>query len=227
MIASPASRLHNTNHTDALSAQRENLNTNIQRSVVMDEHLELGRCCYKRGEFIEAAEAFGRAIIRAPSVQLYDNRAACREKLNDLPNALKDAQAAIQLQRVDPRGYLRAGEILVKMHKERNALDVYRLALQIIKHVGKGYEVRPFQSQKLVAYLLIALRDSSKLTAISRSSCPLATALIRSLSCPWKSQPTSSNICPSNSSSMPAGFQNRGVRSSEGIHSSGTIWISR
>lgn len=106
------------------------------------EHLQRdARACYKRKDYKRALELFNRAVGRAASVQLLDNRAACYEKLDDLPAALKDAKKAIQLQREDPTGYLRAGKILVKMEKQSVALEIYTHGLKAVKHIGQGYEV--------------------------------------------------------------------------------------
>lgn len=100
-----------------------------------------GRACYKRKDYKRALEFFDWAIGRAPSVQLLDNRAACHEKLNDLPAALKDAKKAIQLQREDPTGYLRAGKVLLRMEKQSVGLEIYSHGLKSVKHVGQGYQV--------------------------------------------------------------------------------------
>ena len=77
--------------------------------------------------------------LRPP--QLLDNRAACYEKLTELPTALKDAKKAIQLYCEDATGYLRAGKLLIKMEKQNVALEIYTHGLRRIKHVGQGYEV--------------------------------------------------------------------------------------
>ncbi|KAI7494835.1 hypothetical protein KC357_g661 [Hortaea werneckii] len=100
-----------------------------------------GKSCYRRGDYKTAIGHFDRAIGRAPSVQLLDNRAACHEKLNDLPAALKDAKRAIQFQNEDPTGYLRAGKVLVKMDKQSVALEIYAHGLKKVKHIGQGYEL--------------------------------------------------------------------------------------
>ncbi|RMY31425.1 hypothetical protein D0866_07303 [Hortaea werneckii] len=100
-----------------------------------------GKSCYRRGDYKTAIGHFDRAIGRAPSVQLLDNRAACYEKLNDLPAALKDAKKAIQFQNEDPTGYLRAGKVLVKMGKQSVALEIYAHGLKKVKHIGQGYEL--------------------------------------------------------------------------------------
>lgn len=106
------------------------------------KHLQReGRACYKREDYAKALDFFNRAIGRAATVQLLDNRAACLEKLHQLPRALKDAKQAIQLQKEDPTGYLRAGKILIKMGKESVALELYVHGLKSVKHAGQGYEV--------------------------------------------------------------------------------------
>ncbi|KAK3677734.1 hypothetical protein LTR78_002584 [Recurvomyces mirabilis] len=106
------------------------------------QHLQReGRACYKRQNYEQALGHFNRAIGRAPSASLLDNRAACHEKLNDLPAALKDAKKAIQLTREDPTGYLRAGKVLVKMEKPSVALEIYAHGLRSVKHAGQGYEL--------------------------------------------------------------------------------------
>ncbi|KAF2212823.1 hypothetical protein CERZMDRAFT_40600 [Cercospora zeae-maydis SCOH1-5] len=99
-----------------------------------------GRQAYKRGDHTKALEYFNRALGRQQTVQLYDNRAATYEKLNDFKNALRDAKSMIRIGDVDPTGYLRAGRILTKMEKPKAALDIYAYGLKHVKHVGQGYE---------------------------------------------------------------------------------------
>ena len=107
----------------------------------MNNLQEQGRDLYRVGEYQKAISFFDRAIGKAPSVKLLDNRAACYEKLGELSTALKDAKKAINLRREDATGYLRAGRILVRMDKESVALEIYTHGLKCIKHVGQGYEV--------------------------------------------------------------------------------------
>ncbi|KAK3718809.1 hypothetical protein LTR37_004725 [Vermiconidia calcicola] len=107
----------------------------------MNNLQEQGRTHYNRGEHRKAIELFDRAIGRTASVQLLDNRAACYEKLSNLTAALKDAKKAIQLHREAATGYLRAGKILVKMEKQKVALEIYTHGLKCIRHVGRGYEL--------------------------------------------------------------------------------------
>ncbi|KAK0297088.1 hypothetical protein LTR91_006543 [Friedmanniomyces endolithicus] len=118
------------------------------------QHLQReGRACYKRREYAKALEFFDSAIGRAPSVQLLDNRAACQDKLNDLPAALKDAKKAINLQKEDPTGYLRAGKILVKMERESVAVEIYSHGLKNVKHAGQGYELLRIAYVELMSQL--------------------------------------------------------------------------
>lgn len=98
------------------------------------------RNAYKAKDYENALKLFDRAIGRAPSVQLYDNRAACNVRLNDLPAALKDAKHAIHLGREDATGYLRAGSVLSKMDKPAVALSIYAHGLKCVRPVGAGYE---------------------------------------------------------------------------------------
>lgn len=98
------------------------------------------RNAYKAKEYDAALTLFNRAIGRAPSVQLYDNRAACNVRLNDLPAALKDAKHAIHLGREDATGYLRAGSVLAKMEKPAVALSIYAHGLKCVRPIGAGYE---------------------------------------------------------------------------------------
>lgn len=112
----------------------------------MNTHTDLlreqARAAYKREDYTKAVELFSRAIGRSPTVPLHDGRAACYEKLDDLPSALKDAKKSIQLSGEDPTGYVRAGKVLVKMERKSVALEIYALGLKKVKHVGLGFEVR-------------------------------------------------------------------------------------
>lgn len=102
---------------------------------------ELGRSAYKRKDFDKALEYFNRAMARAQTTQLLDNRAATFERLSDLSAALKDAKRAIQLYKQDPTGYLRAGRVLVKMEKQSVALEIYAYGLKSVKPEGEGFKV--------------------------------------------------------------------------------------
>jgi len=108
----------------------------------MSQYEEQARTAFKRGDYMKAIGLYDRAIGRTPTVRLYDNCAACYEQLDNLPSALKNAKQAIQFAKDDPTGYLRAGQILVKMGKKGPALEVYGYGLRHVQHVGQRYEVR-------------------------------------------------------------------------------------
>uniref|UniRef100_A0A2D3UST5 F-box domain-containing protein n=1 Tax=Ramularia collo-cygni TaxID=112498 RepID=A0A2D3UST5_9PEZI len=110
------------------------------------------RNAYKAKEYDVALTLFNRAIGRAPSVQLYDNRAACNVRLNDLPAALKDAKHAIHLGREDATGYLRAGSVLSKMEKPEVALSIYAHGLKCVRHIGAGYEQLKKMHEQALGY---------------------------------------------------------------------------
>lgn len=102
---------------------------------------EQAREAYKRKDYTKAQELFSRGIGRSPSLQLHDGRAACLEKMDNLSEAIKDAKKSIQIAREDPTGYVRAGRILVKMERKKDALEIYSFGLKNVKHVGQGFEV--------------------------------------------------------------------------------------
>lgn len=135
----------------------------------MDRFEVQARACCKSGDYRKAIELFGRAIGRRANVQLLDARASCYEKLHDLQAALKDAKRAIQLQREDATGYLRAGKVLVKMGRESTALEILTHGLKSIQHVGQGYEVghalksTPYPFVQMLI-MVIVIADSSSRT---------------------------------------------------------------
>lgn len=104
-----------------------------------------GRASYERKDYKYALAMFNKAVERSQSVDLLCNRAACHEKLGDLPSALKDAKKAMQLGKSNPAGYFRAGSILQAMEKKHVALQLYAHGLENVKHVGQGYEVSALQ----------------------------------------------------------------------------------
>ncbi|QIX00453.1 hypothetical protein AMS68_005970 [Peltaster fructicola] len=83
----------------------------------MNHYQDQAAAAIKRKDYNTALQQYNKALSRAESAKLYDARAACHAKLNDLPSALKDAKKCIQIAKIDPVGYLRAGKILTKMNK--------------------------------------------------------------------------------------------------------------
>jgi F-box/TPR repeat protein Pof3 len=68
-----------------------------------EEHQQVGKLYYKRGEYQKAIEAFTDAIdtISNPNIDILDNRAAAHDKLRDYAAAVKDGRSMIRLDKQD------------------------------------------------------------------------------------------------------------------------------
>lgn len=107
----------------------------------MQHFVDKARGHHKRQQYHDAIRCFDKAIARAPSARLFDERADCYARLGQYDTALKDAKASIQHASTDPVGYLRAGGLLLKMKKKDVALEVMSYGLKRVQHSGKLYEV--------------------------------------------------------------------------------------
>ncbi|KAI9682944.1 MAG: hypothetical protein M1829_006380 [Trizodia sp. TS-e1964] len=76
-----------------------------------------------------------------PSVDLLDNRAATHEKLGNLVLALRDGKKMIDREGSNPKGYLRAGKILVRMEKSDLATKMYSLGLSNVPKEDPHYDL--------------------------------------------------------------------------------------
>lgn len=93
----------------------------------VEELQDLAEAQYRRKDYAAALLSVDEAIEQdRTSIRLFDTRAAIYEKLDDFVSALKDARAQIKLDEKDPRGYLRAGKVLIKMSKHEVALELYK-----------------------------------------------------------------------------------------------------
>jgi tetratricopeptide (TPR) repeat protein len=94
---------------------------------------------FKKKQYVESLRAFNEAIAIARNPQhkyplakliaLLDQRAACLEKLNKYPEALKNAREIISLDSSEPKGYLRAGKVMQYIGDRQRALKAYDLGL--------------------------------------------------------------------------------------------------
>lgn len=85
----------------------------------------------KQGEFQKAIEKFTEAIkFDYTDHRLYGNRSYCYDKINLFQDALDDAEKAIYLEPLWPKGYFRKGRALsgLKMYKE--AEEAYEKVLE-------------------------------------------------------------------------------------------------
>ena len=107
----------------------------------MEELQELGRRYYKLKQYEQAREAFTQALEVAPSVSLYDHRAASYDKLGDHNAAVKDGREMIKLDKKDIRGYLRTASVLEKIEKDEVALGIYKYGMRNVPMNDKNFKV--------------------------------------------------------------------------------------
>lgn len=126
--------------------------------MTAEEYQELGRRYYKFKQYDPAIEAFTKGIDLAPSLSLYDNRAATYDKLKDYNAAVKDGREMIKLDKKDVKGYLRTASVLEKMEKSDVALGIYKYGMKNV----------PIDDQNFKVCKMLELEDV-KLTNLSYS----------------------------------------------------------
>jgi F-box/TPR repeat protein Pof3 len=114
----------------------------MARNMSSDEYQELGRRYYKLKQYKEAVEAFTNGINVAPTVSLFDHRAAAYDRLEDYGAAVKDGREMIKLNKQDVKGYLRTASILEKMEKLETALGIYKYGMKNVPVSDKNFKVR-------------------------------------------------------------------------------------
>ena len=83
-------------------------------------------------KYPEAVEQYTEALRRNPSdARVYSNRAACYTKLGALPDALKDADKAIDLDPSFVKGYTRKGAAHFLMKEYEKAMKAYEGGLAV------------------------------------------------------------------------------------------------
>jgi F-box/TPR repeat protein Pof3 len=114
----------------------------MPQSMSPEEYQELGRRYYKLKQYDKALETFSNGINAAPSLSLYDHRAACYDRLKDFNAAIKDGRAMIKLDKEDVKGYLRTASILEKMNKPDTALGIYKYGMKNVPVSDKNFKVQ-------------------------------------------------------------------------------------
>jgi F-box/TPR repeat protein Pof3 len=114
----------------------------MARNMSSDEYQELGRRYYKLKQYKEAVEAFTNGINVAPTVSLFDHRAAAYDRQEDYGAAVKDGREMIKLNKQDVKGYLRTASILEKMEKLETALGIYKYGMKNVPVSDKNFKVR-------------------------------------------------------------------------------------
>ncbi|ORX36911.1 chaperone [Kockovaella imperatae] len=90
-----------------------------------------GNAAFKAGKWPEAVSHYTEAIKRNPTqANLYTNRSSAYTKLLALPEALKDADAAIKLDPNFVKAYIRKGLTQQAMKDHSGALETFQLATE-------------------------------------------------------------------------------------------------
>jgi len=93
---------------------------------------EEGNQFFKSQKYPEAVERYSEAIKRNPSDPiLYSNRATAYTSLLALPDALKDCEKAIELDKKFIKAYLKKGHVHFLMKEYQKALKTYENALEV------------------------------------------------------------------------------------------------
>jgi F-box/TPR repeat protein Pof3 len=136
--------------------ERQRVLTHSQRPSLLamahtmspEEYQELGRRHYKLKQYDKAVEAFTQGIELAPTLSLFDHRAAAYDKLEDYNAAVKDGRDMIKLGKQDVKGYLRTASILEKMEKPETALGIYKYGMKNVPVSDKNFKVRLGHTKK-------------------------------------------------------------------------------
>ncbi|CAG8660160.1 29364_t:CDS:2, partial [Racocetra persica] len=98
------------------------------------KHYHDGLAAFRKKEFEKAQTYFTKAIVLDPNnIQLYDSRAATREKLGQLTSALQDAEIIMNLDKTSAKGYLRAGKVYRLLGQNAKALEIYNNGIKEVK----------------------------------------------------------------------------------------------
>jgi len=112
-------KLHEAEKLQAAAAKNAYLNPELSAKA-----REEGNALFKAGDFAGAVKAYTEAIKRDPSdPRGYNNRANAYTKLVALPEALKDADAAIAADPKFVKAYIRKSQILVTMKEHIKAME--------------------------------------------------------------------------------------------------------
>ena len=95
-----------------------------------EEEREMGNALFKEGKFPDAIKRYTESIRRRPDdPRVWSNRAACYTKLTALPEALKDAEKAIEIDPTFVKAYTRKGHAQFFMKEYEKAMATYQQGL--------------------------------------------------------------------------------------------------
>ena len=118
----------------------------MARKMSSDEYQELGRRYYKLKQYEKAIEVLTQGIEAAPTIGLYDHRAATYDKLKDFKAAVKDGREMIKLDKKEVKAYLRTASVLEKMEKPETALGIYKYGMKNVPVDDKNFKVSKLPS---------------------------------------------------------------------------------
>ncbi|KAH8118488.1 chaperone [Phellopilus nigrolimitatus] len=92
---------------------------------------EEGNAMFKAGDFVGAVSSYTESIKRDPKdPRGYNNRALCYTKLAALPEALKDAEKAIEIDPKFVKAYIRKSAVLFAMREYTKAVEAIQVAAE-------------------------------------------------------------------------------------------------
>ncbi|MCJ1415489.1 hypothetical protein MMC32_001821 [Xylographa parallela] len=111
-----------------------------------------GQDCYRAKEYKEALRCFDAAVAQCddPPLSILDNRAATYTKLEEFPKALADGRHMIQVAKAEVKGYLRTGQILQLMGKDKTALGIYEYGLKNVPRTNEDVKLLQGMYDKLL-----------------------------------------------------------------------------
>ena len=97
-----------------------------------EEHRQKGNDFFKEKNFVNAKKEYDEGIKRNPrDPKLYSNRAAALQKLMAMPDALKDLEKAIAIDKTYIKAYIRKGQVHIAMKDFNKAIEVYNRGLEV------------------------------------------------------------------------------------------------
>ena len=138
--------------TEKLKAEADRLA--YQDPALSEEARNRGNALFKEGKFAEAVQSYTEAIKRAETdPRAYSNRAACYTKLMALPQALKDAEKAIELDKTFVKAYIRKIAALIAMKEHNKAIQACDEALLIDQEHNQSKSANEIQQLKQQAMM--------------------------------------------------------------------------
>ncbi len=103
--------------------------------ITPNDWKEKGNALAKQKKYKEALDCYTKGIELAPNNQiLFSNRSLMHYNLGEFNKAIEDAEKAILLKPDFVKAYFRKGKALESIKNHKNALDAYKLGLEIDKN---------------------------------------------------------------------------------------------